>query len=411
MSHPTPSTLSTRFPGRRTATRLVGLAAALLLAACGGGGGGGDGAAADPGKLVTPTAALAPSPSLAGICTLQGEQAFARSYLNDRYLWWDRVPEVASQEHASVQSYFGALLLREPDASGRPTDRYSAVLTTSQADAMLTAVATPMAAVLATGRAGVPLVATLSSPGGRAVGYLQFDRHGKGAQDALIAAFEALRAAEVPELVLDLRNNPGGYLYVAQAVASMVAGADHNGKLFEELRYSDKRRAEGAGTRLQFTGTVQTAESRYPKGHPLPQLGLPRLYVLASGATCSASESIVNGLRGVGIEVVLVGQPTCGKPYGFHRKDNCGKSYFAIEFQSVNAVGFGDYASGMAPQCPVQEDRRIPLGDAREPLLAAALHHIDTGACPAAPAPLEAAATKRASDPWDGLAGRLLAPQ
>lgn len=393
------------------ARALSSLALGLLLAACGGGGGDGDAktasAASTAFNLPTQTA-LAPSASLAGVCSVEGEQAFARSYLDETYLWWDRVPAVDAAKHATVRSYFEALLLRTPDASGRPIDRFSAVLEQAQADAMLLSM--PMAGVLTTGGYAVPFSSTVTSPGGRQVGYLLFNQHGRGAQDALIAAFEALRQARVQDLVLDLRHNPGGYLYVAQAVASMVAGPTKGGQVFEELRYSERRTAEGAGRTMRLSTEVQVKEKRYPVGHPLPTLSLPRLYVLASGLTCSASESIVNGLRGVGIEVVIVGETTCGKPYGFHRKDNCGKTYFAVEFQGVNAAGFGDYNGGFSPTCPVTPDALAHLGDPHEALFAAALHHIDTGSCPA-PTGSMAFTHKRAIDPLAGLEGRLLEPQ
>jgi hypothetical protein len=64
------------------------------------------------------------------------------------------------------------------------------------------------------------------------------------------------------------------------------------------------------------------------------------------------------------------------------RKDNCGLSYFPIEFQGTNALGFGDYASGFAPTCPAADDFDHALGAADERLLATAMHHIDHGSCP-----------------------------
>ena len=81
-------------------------------------------------------------------------------------------------------------------------------------------------------------------------------------------------------------------------------------------------------------------------------------------------------------EVVLVGETTCGKPYGFQRKDNCGYAFFPIEFQGFNAKNFGDYTTGFAPTCTVADDPDIALGTPEEPLLKAALSHVDTGSCP-----------------------------
>ena len=56
--------------------------------------------------------------------------------------------------------------------------------------------------------------------------------------------------------------------------------------------------------------------------------------------TCSASEAIINGLRGVNVQVIQIGSITCGKPYGFYSQDNCGTTYFSIQFKGVNAAGF-----------------------------------------------------------------------
>ncbi|MDZ7769432.1 MAG: hypothetical protein U5K38_10330 [Woeseiaceae bacterium] len=66
-------------------------------------------------------------------------------------------------------------------------------------------------------------------------------------------------------------------------------------------------------------------------GQALPTLDLPRVFVLTGPGTCSASESIINGLRGVDVDVVQVGSTTCGKPYGFYPTGNCGTTYFTIQ--------------------------------------------------------------------------------
>jgi carboxyl-terminal processing protease len=366
---------------------LAAAAVALLLAGCGGGGGGDSTARSDVG--------LAPSSSLAGICTLEGQKSFVRSYLNEVYLWYDEIPAVNPADYNSVQAYMSALLVRTPDATGLPKDRFSAVLTTEGADALQASALAGQrieqarkeapAPTLLSGHlpgGSVPLAKTVTSQGGRNVGYVLFNDHHEGAQDALITAFENLRSAAIQDLVLDLRYNSGGYLYVAQTAASMVTSSQNAGRVFEQLRYNNKREAESRAGVFRFTSTVQTMETTYPRGHALPQLSLPRVYVLSSDLTCSASESIVNGLRGIDVQVILVGESTCGKPYGFQRKDNCGLAFFPIEFQGYNEKGFGDYTTGFAPTCAVADDGQTALGATNEPLLEAALVHVDTGACP-----------------------------
>lgn len=105
----------------------------------------------------------------------------------------------------------------------------------------------------------------------------------------------------------------------------------------------------------------------------------------------------MNGLRGVDIDVYQIGTRTCGKPYGFYPRDNCGTTYFSIQFQGENAQGFGDYADGFSPAndsistnaevpgCQVADDFSRQLGDPLERRLAAALGFRASGnlQCPA----------------------------
>jgi len=117
----------------------------------------------------------------------------------------------------------------------------------------------------------------------------------------------------------------------------------------------------------------------------LPSLNLNRVYIITGPGTCSASESIINSLRGVNVDVYLIGSTTCGKPYGFYPADNCGTTYFSIQFRGENAANFGDYSDGFSPAnqasnrgtsvpgCSVFDDFANPLGDADEARIAAAL--------------------------------------
>ena len=141
--------------------------------------------------------------------------------------------------------------------------------------------------------------------------------------------------------------------------------------------------------------------SELSAGLALPTLDLDRVFVITGARTCSASESIVNSLRGVGVEVIQIGERTCGKPYGFYPTDNCGTTYFSIQFRGVNDAGFGDYADGFVPAaggpvndtdlpgCAVPDDLDNSLGNVNEARLAAALQYRDTGTCP----PVTATAT------------------
>ena len=118
----------------------------------------------------------------------------------------------------------------------------------------------------------MPEVFNANTTGGHPFGYIQFIDHAVGAQDQLINAFRQVRDGGAQDLVLDLRANSGGYLYVALSAASMVTGPGSEGKVFEQLHYNDKRAAETAASTLNFSSQVQFAESQYPVGTQLPQL-------------------------------------------------------------------------------------------------------------------------------------------
>lgn len=233
----------------------------------------------------------------------------------------------------------------------------------------------------------VPATQVLTQPDGSKVGYLLFTDFNAVSEQRLIAAVTQFRDAGVQDLVLDLRYNGGGYVYIANILASMIAGpAQTDGKTFQRFQYNDKRSDETAASARPFTSTTCEPDfntGRCTRNEALPRLNLSRLYVLTTDNTCSASEAVINGLAGVDVQVQRIGTTTCGKPYGFAAQDNCGLSYFPIEFQIANDKGFGDYANGMAPTCEVQDDDPHALGDPAEAQLAAALTLRSTGSCPA----------------------------
>ena len=226
-------------------------------------------------------------------------------------------------------------------------------------------------------------VKTLPAPNNQ-VGYMLFNDHIATSEVQLINAVNQLKTAGVTDLVIDIRYNGGGYLDIASELAYMVAGpAKTIGKVFEKLNFNDKN--PFGLTDAQRTTPFQSVGQDFVKGttanQPLPYLGLSRVYVLTGSGTCSASEAIINGLRGAGVTVNQIGTTTCGKPYGFFPQDNCGVTYFAIQFQGVNQLGFGDYADGFVPTCTVADDFNHALGDPAEARLAMALGHRTSGSC------------------------------
>ncbi len=240
-------------------------------------------------------------------------------------------------------------------------------------------------------------VTTIDTASGK-VGYMLFNTHIQTAEEGLLDAMTQLANAGVQDLVLDLRYNGGGLLAIASQLAYMIAGSSStNGKTFDSLTFNNKHPSINPVTGQALTPTPfinTTVGFSVAAGQALPSLNLNRVFILSTGGTCSASEAIINGLRGVDIEVILIGSTTCGKPYGFFPTDNCGTTYFTIQFRGENDKGFGDYADGFSPAntagtvgelvtgCSVADDFSHSLGDPQEAQLAAALGYRNSSTCP-----------------------------
>jgi len=249
-------------------------------------------------------------------------------------------------------------------------------------------------------RVPVPVVTTLPTPSGD-VGYIQFNDHIATAEDDLEDAVDSLGNAGITDLILDLRYNGGGYLDMASELSYMVANTTLTaGQTFEKLVFNSKNPTRDPVTGALLEPTPFHSTSQGFSGNPgraLPTLNLNRVYIITGPGTCSASESIINGLRGVNVEVYVIGSTTCGKPYGFYPMDNCGTTYFSIQFRGENAKNFGDYSDGFSPAnqtgvvgttvpgCSVADDFTHELGDPAEGRIAAALafRASNNQACPA----------------------------
>ncbi|PCJ50897.1 MAG: peptidase [Gammaproteobacteria bacterium] len=248
----------------------------------------------------------------------------------------------------------------------------------------------------------VPMVRTIATETGN-VGYLLFNDHNFVSEDRLYESMTILADNNVNDLVLDLRYNGGGLLYIASQLSYMIAGsAATTGQTFDQLQFNDKHpEINPVTSRLisptPFYTSISSFSDNYAEGTSLPQLNLDRVFILSTAGTCSASEAIINGLRGIDIEVILIGDTTCGKPYGFYPTDNCGTTYFTIQFDGVNQKGVGGYSDGFSPMnaagtvgelvtgCSVEDDLSLPLGEENDPLVAAALDYRITSQCPTPP--------------------------
>lgn len=199
--------------------------------------------------------------------------------------------------------------------------------------------------------------------GDKEVGYYVFDSFINRSEQDLNNAYDAL--AGVDELIIDLRYNSGGLVRVANQLASQAAWSNVENEIFLTYQYNEN---------------FQDQNFFFDLGPGIERLNLDRVYVLTTNTSCSSSELVINSLSPF-VEVVTIGDTTCGKPVGQQPGQICDKIVFAITFQTVNAQGFGDYFNGLQPTCPVADAIVGDWGDANDPLLAEAKYHLANGSC------------------------------
>lgn len=214
------------------------------------------------------------------------------------------------------------------------------------------------------------------------IGYLLYNSFSTNQEDdpsgtefvtALTDSLQSLSSANVTDLIIDLRYNPGGYVSICQKFTSILAGKSNVGDTFCNMEYAGRSYTQK---------TSLLSQSFY--------FDLDNIYFLVSNNTASASELLINSLKGVDQQVTLVGTQTTGKNVGsdlFNADygDNLKGGYFdgyqyylsPISFKLSNAKGDSNYANGFTPDHTVEDfniyNQRYDLGDENEKLLAYAI--------------------------------------
>lgn len=200
---------------------------------------------------------------------------------------------------------------------------------------------------------------------GVSIAYLSFYQFINNSSEELQVAFENFAAAGVSELVLDLRFNGGGRISIANELASYIVGNNHQEDTFTTFAFNDKYDDSNVSWNFEVMNEA---------------LSLNRVFVLQSGSTCSASELVINSLRPF-MEVITIGDTSCGKPFATIPNTACNKVINALELELVNANGVGDYYNGISADCSVEEDLSFQLGNESEPLLSTALAYVSGSSC------------------------------
>jgi C-terminal processing protease CtpA/Prc len=201
------------------------------------------------------------------------------------------------------------------------------------------------------------------------IGYLVFQSFIGTSQKELEQSFNIFKEEGITELVLDLRYNGGGYVYIANYLALLIGGDRVEGTIFNQTQYNKKYSDHN--------------KVEYFQQAPQNALNLSRVFIITTQSSCSASELVINALKANSnsVEVIQIGSATCGKPYGMSAISYCDKVILPVQFRSVNGDGEGDYVDGISPLCTSSDDYDKDFGNSGEDSLSSALFYIENNQC------------------------------
>ncbi len=218
----------------------------------------------------------------------------------------------------------------------------------------------------------VPPEALLTRTGLTPVGYLQLRTFVSPADVQLRSAFTRFQAAGARDLIIDLRYNGGGLVATAEILASLMAGG-RAGEVLSRTRFNPSKRANEETVRIRNEASAVAAL---------------RIAFLATGATASASEIVINALAPYA-DVAIIGAPTFGKPVGQFGFDLgvCDSRLRLVTFSTENRDGNGDYYGGLPNAgftdgyCTSTDDLSRSQGDPRERMTEDALAWLTDNQC------------------------------
>lgn len=176
-------------------------------------------------------------------------------------------------------------------------------------------------------------------------GYMVTESFDLSAQVVIEDQIKQFVDENITDMILDLRYNVGGAVPQSRYISSAVVGPSHDDDIFFKAEYVDGRIEDW---------TFGYGYTQTPDGLThAPNLGLNRLFVIVSESTASASELLINSLKGIDFPITVIGSRTEGKNVGMVVSTinyNGRKFEFApITFRCYNAKGEGDYKDGMLP--------------------------------------------------------------
>ncbi|WP_298500214.1 S41 family peptidase [uncultured Algibacter sp.] len=217
------------------------------------------------------------------------------------------------------------------------------------------------------------------------IGYLMYNGFTAPYDNELNNVFGTFKSSNIDELVLDLRYNSGGSVTTAILLSSLITGQFTGDVYSTEQWNSDFQAAfEDQDPESLINRFIDSYD-----GSSINSLELPKVYILTSYFSASASELVINSLKPY-IDVVQIGTTTRGKyqastivydsPDYSRQGANPGHTYAMLPliYKSLNANGETDYFNGLEPDIILGEsiNNMGILGNQDEPLLATAIANI-----------------------------------
>jgi carboxyl-terminal processing protease len=199
-------------------------------------------------------------------------------------------------------------------------------------------------------------------------GYLVFRNFVEPGIDALDTAFATFRAANVTQLIVDLRYNTGGLVSVLEHFADLLGSRVAPAVVFARYEHNDKQ-------------SSRDREFAFSATPPAAALLLSRLVFITTEASASAAEMLINGMDPV-LTIATVGSPTFGKPVGQLGFRFCEQVLRPVSFRTVNGLGVGDFFDGIPADCAATDTLDVAFGTPGEASFDTAVHWLEQGFCP-----------------------------
>jgi C-terminal processing protease CtpA/Prc len=224
---------------------------------------------------------------------------------------------------------------------------------------------------------------TILEIGGKKIGYFVYTQFLRSNDNDLNTMFGGFKSAGITELVVDLRDNPGGYISSAELLSSLIVKNLDEKNLMARQVWNSKQTALYTQKYGKDVFDTYFFKSKSGIGTINNTGTLDRVYFIVTPGSASASEQLINNLKPY-MEVILVGGHTYGKNVGSITISDSEKRWDwgmqPIVLKSVNANGESDFGTklGFLPDIEVN-DNLLPYksyGDPDETMLQAALRDI-----------------------------------